>query len=360
MNSMLLFLLALLFPIAVHAAEGLHQANADNLKVRSRPSLDGQVLGQLMAGQQVNVFAEQNGWSRTFFNGQEAWIASQYLKPQNTAAHSGKAAVTAPEARLRKGPGSSHSTLKWLNQGDSLAVIDSKEDWLHVVTASGQTGWVAAWLTGAQQDTDRPVQSRTSKPPGKTSRPKQTAKLPANHLQGVTVILDPGHGGEDPGAYIRNGIREKDLTLSTSLNLAGKLRKQGADVILTRTRDKTVSLQERVAFSGRHRADVFLSIHYNAYPVRSVSGVSTHYLTDLEDLALARSIQRELKDALPLASRGVMKDNYYVLREQQTLSVLLELGFMTNKQDLAHIQTEAYQDTAAEAVTRALIRHFSR
>jgi N-acetylmuramoyl-L-alanine amidase len=175
-------------------------------------------------------------------------------------------------------------------------------------------------------------------------------------LSGYTIVLDPGHGGKDPGALGHHEVLEKDLILSTTLTIAKQLDQAGATVILTREDDSFVSLKDRVQISNQSQADAFISIHFNSYEEDYVGGFNTYY--DRNGKRLAYTIQENLSNELHLRDRGVIQHGFTVLRENERPAVLIELGFITNKKELATLQTEDYQSRVAEAIRKALVAYF--
>src|SRR5699024_10113947 len=157
-----------------------------------------------------------------------------------------------------------------------------------------------------------------------------------------------------PGSIALNGKQEKYFTLRAAQVIANKLREAGATVLLTRSDDKYISIKDRVKISHSYNTDAFISIHYDAYTSNNINGTSTHYFSDGPDAELARSIQTALDKHTNLKGRGLMQSPYYVLRENKNLAVLVELGFMTNENDLAIIQSESHTTNIAEAITQGL------
>ncbi len=131
------------------------------------------------------------------------------------------------------------------------------------------------------------------------------------------VVLDPGHGGHDPGASSVDGVQEKEVTLAIARRLAAKLKKRlPAEVFLTRSRDVFVPLEERTALANRVEADLFVSIHANASTNRSLQGIETYYLNNTGDRATLRLAAMENGlGAVSRAGRGKGKDLSYILSD---------------------------------------------
>lgn len=176
-------------------------------------------------------------------------------------------------------------------------------------------------------------------------------------LQGKVIVLDPGHGGHDPGAM---GI-EKDLNLNTANYLRSYLNAAGAEVIMTRSTDVYLTLAERVEISHQYSADAFISIHYNSNPDPSPNGIETYYLPSNEnERELAQLIQDGVVAETGLRDRGVKNNgNFHVIRENQNVAVLVELGFLSNPEEYDVVTKAAYQKKAAKGIYNGLNQYFN-
>lgn len=145
------------------------------------------------------------------------------------------------------------------------------------------------------------------------------------------IFIDPGHGGHDPGATSK-GVKEKDITLDIGLLLGKILEKEGFKVGYSRTNDSFVSLSDRASRSNKYGADIFISIHCNAFTDPNAKGVETFYFrTSKKAQKLASKFQNSIvQKNLSSANRGIKQGNFYVLRRTRATAVLLELGFITN------------------------------
>ena len=180
-------------------------------------------------------------------------------------------------------------------------------------------------------------------------------------LTGITVCLDPGHGGYDGGAVGRSsGVMEKHLNLQVAVKLQKLLRDSGAQVILTRETDTALAdegeMRKRRDLKARvdqaKAADVFISLHMNEYADASQSGPQVFYTKgDENSRLLAGAVQAAMNEALsPARRRSANTGDYYVLREQQIPSVLVECGFLSNKAEEQKLQTEDYQWAVAQSI----------
>jgi len=170
------------------------------------------------------------------------------------------------------------------------------------------------------------------------------------------AIIDYGHGGNDPGGS-GNGLREKDLTLSIGKKISKILKDHGVRVVETRTSDKTVSLNSRTNLANREKADIFVSIHVNAFTSASAHGVETfNYPGSANGAKLAKSIQDEIvKAKLFKNSRGTKTANFHVLRATNMPAALVELGFITNKDDASILKSK--QGDIALAVAKGILAY---
>jgi N-acetylmuramoyl-L-alanine amidase len=213
------------------------------------------------------------------------------------------------------------------------------------------------------------------------------------------IVIDPGHGGHDPGAQAR-GVSEADLTLDIALKLeALLLAEPGIDVILTRRTDEYIPLEERTAIANREGADLFLSIHANTSRNTAASGIETYFLSfagtpdaeavaarensahegemhRLPDMIKAIALNNKLDESRDLAgmvqeslvarlrrsnktavNRGVKKAPFVVLIGAEMPSVLAEVSFLTNRQEAQLLKTPAYKQRIAEALHAAVMRY---
>lgn len=175
-------------------------------------------------------------------------------------------------------------------------------------------------------------------------------------LAGVTIVIDPGHGGEDPGTLGPGGLREKDLTLAMSLRLRARLERADARVVMTRADDRFVGLYERAAIADRAGAQALVSLHVNASDYREAQGVEVyHYPGAAGGRELARAVYRRLVEGLGRPGRGVLPADFVVLREPRAPAILVETGYLTNPQDRRLLVSAGYQERLAEAVASGLI-----
>jgi len=221
-----------------------------------------------------------------------------------------------------------------------------------------------------------------------------------------TIVLDPGHGGEEVGAVGRSGVLEKDLALDIAKRLQDRLtRHLGLSVLLTRERDRVVPLRERTAIANHAKADLFLSIHMNSSRRLSAHGTETYFLaltaSDEEAMSLAHAentapadpnasqpepgpsgqseldlvlwemaqsehivsssrladvIQDEMNRLLKVDSRGVKQAPFTVLMGATMPAVLVEVAFVSNESEEKLLVTDEFKDKVADALESAIAR----
>jgi N-acetylmuramoyl-L-alanine amidase len=207
------------------------------------------------------------------------------------------------------------------------------------------------------------------------------------------IVVDPGHGGHDPGAVGPNGIQEKDVVLAIGLRLRELFKEElGVDVVMTRSTDVFIPLEERTAIANKVGADLFLSVHANAAPNRSAAGIETYYLnlaktdkvaqlaakengTSLEKVSVLQAIlfdlmaNYKLNDSAHLADEvqkslhkkirtrygdvknlGVKQGPFYVLVGASMPSILVETAFVSNAAEESRLKDPAYQEMTANGI----------
>ncbi|MDD4017174.1 MAG: N-acetylmuramoyl-L-alanine amidase [Kiritimatiellae bacterium] len=199
----------------------------------------------------------------------------------------------------------------------------------------------------------------------------------------LRILLDPGHGGDDNGACSENPpLKEKELTLALAKRIAGHLKKAGLHVDLTRTRDSTLTLAERVRLARKKKADIFLSIHANHAGNTEATGVETYVLppsgypgtaegsrprgwqignrNDYHNTLLGFSIHSKLAVQTNATDRGLKRQSFFVLRETGCPAVLLEFGFLSNRGETLRMLTSSWQEQCAAAVTAGVTAYAKR
>ena len=246
---------------------------------------------------------------------------------------------------IRKTPSTNATVVKRASSGESYEIISTSNDW-YEIKVKNEKAFVANWVVKLAQS------------PGKTeSNTNITSARKEGTLNGLTIVVDPGHGGNDHGTTGVNKTPEKAINLLTAELLTSKLRSAGAEVILTRESDKYVDLRKRVAISTQRNADAFISIHYDAHESSSVHGFTTYY-TNSNQKALAQAIHKGLSSKIALRDRGVQPGNYLVIRENSKPAVLLELGYLSNRDEERTVNTDYFREQATQGIYNGLINYF--
>ena len=208
----------------------------------------------------------------------------------------------------------------------------------------------------------------------------RTAKTSAESKPFAVVVLDPGHGGQDSGAMC-GGVLEKDLTLDVARRVDRLLNSEGIATLMTRVGDTYVSLADRAAFANRVRKCIFVSIHFNEDNKPVASGVETYYaahqitagsllaswmpflwrpLSDSpnpESQDLAALVQEALVARTRSIDRGTQARQFFVIANVTSPAILIEGGFLTNKEDISKLASEDYRDQIAAAVGDGILRY---
>jgi N-acetylmuramoyl-L-alanine amidase len=288
--------------------------------------------------------------------------------------------------------------------GDSVRVVlDMNEPRAHNVFLTADPTRLVIDIAGRGGSGKLPAKEVSAKTGSAAPRPtaqarKAEAPAPASGLR--KIVLDPGHGGKDPGAIGVGGAAEKDVVLGVAKKLARKLHAElGVKVVLTRNDDRYVPLEDRTALANSEDADLFISLHMNASPNAEARGIETYYLDNTTDEAAIRLAAREnrtsrrnisdlqfilsdmmqnvkLEDSITLAHRlqgalvggmsrmmadvkdlGVKKALFHVLVGARMPSVLVEMFFITHRVEGAAMGQERYQDAMVDALYEGIERY---
>lgn len=180
---------------------------------------------------------------------------------------------------------------------------------------------------------------------------------PAKEHNGFLVVLDPGHGGDDPGAVVGEAM-EKDINLTVALLVREQLSEQeGVTVLMTRDQDIYPSLTDRAELANGEKADLYVSIHANTLENNdSFAGVFTFYHPDKPgDKRVADTIQAAVTASTGGIDRGIRSEDYAVLRETEMSAVLIEMGFMTSPDELGMLLDAEYQKLLAQGIAQGIL-----
>ena len=197
-----------------------------------------------------------------------------------------------------------------------------------------------------------------SSPP--TFKPLNLASLKNVKRGRYLVVIDPGHGGPDPGAVGPKGLKESDVVLDVSRQVSSILSVKGVKVLMTRKYQTDLDLQPRVTLANKANADAFISIHANATRgYRSdVNGIETYYYSGYQGLRLAKSLQEEvLKVSRNSPDRGVRRGRFYVIRKTNMPAALVEIGFLTGSLDSKMLMQADHRKNLAFAISKGILNY---
>lgn len=170
-----------------------------------------------------------------------------------------------------------------------------------------------------------------------------------------TVIIDPGHGGRDKGGQW-GLVYEKHLALDTSVRLEKHLRAKGYRTVMTRRSDYFITLPQRVAIANRHRNAIFVSVHYNYTWKQHVSGIETFYHGS-DSRRLAQYVQQGMLRRTRAVDRGAKFARYYVIRHSKIPAILVEGGFVSNRQERERCKSGWYREAVARGIADGIERY---
>jgi len=188
-------------------------------------------------------------------------------------------------------------------------------------------------------------------------------RLPDLKKKDYFVIIDPGHGGPDPGAIGIGGIRESDVVLDVSKIVKKLLSDKGVKVRLTRNSEIDLDLPPRVSYANRTGADIFVSIHANASrgKRRDINGLETFYYRGWRGKLLAKRIQKHILRVSPGSpDRGVKQERFYVIKNTRMPAVLVEIGFLTGRLDARRLDKAIHRKRIAYAIAKGILEYLSK
>lgn len=315
----------------------------ERLNLRTAPSASGKLILTIPKAHVVQSLSTSGAWHKVTYNGSTGYVIGTYLKKGTSSpASSSTASVdysgskmyvlisSGSTVTLRSGPSSSSSQLARLGRGTPVVVSNSTHKtrgYVAVKTADGRSGYVESmYLTLFQ--------------PAPSNRP--------------LIVLDPGHGGYDPGAT-RVGLTERDIVLAVARQVASLLEGK-VDLQLTRyTNDYYPTLTDRSVMANSHATARFVSIHINASNATSASGAENYYYNGSTSIQLANAIQQRLVSYAGMRNRGVDFGNLAVIRGTNAPAVLTELGFLSNSTDRSKLTNAAYQARYAQAIADGIL-----
>ena len=232
------------------------------------------------------------------------------------------------------------------------------------VSPQGKKGAVAIDVSSSRVSTSPSIPLPPPPAPQDSTPPPSTQPTSASEpiRKGATiVVIDPGHGGGDPGAVGIGGMQEKNIVFSVAAQVAQQLRQKGIRSVMTRTGDQEVDLEPRVALAERVRANLFVSIHANSISLSrpDISGLESYYYASAKGYKLARSIHNRILSKTRMQDRGIRQARFYVVRRTSMPSVLIEIGFVTGAQDAARFASAAQRTSIAEAIAQGILDYLN-
>ena len=170
------------------------------------------------------------------------------------------------------------------------------------------------------------------------------------------IVLDAGHGGEDPGA-MRNKIQEKCITLDVTERVKAYLKQYGIQVVMTREKDETVSLKQRTRITKSARPDAFVSIHVNSSESSRINGIETYWYTP-GSFNLAKFVHTEMLNNISAHNGGTRNARFYVIRNANVPAILVEMGYLSHTEERRKLLTEERRDITAKAIAEGIFNYF--
>lgn len=331
------------FTVAVDALNVRQQANQASKKIsmihknESYPILN--IEGNWV---QIKIENKKDGWVYAFHG--ELSQTKTPTKQNNSAPE--KVTVLTDGTNIRASATTSSEVITRANAGEQFSIKADHGEWYEISLGSGYTAFIAKWVVSLDEITMK-----------KKKKKKQAKRIPGT-LNGITIVVDPGHGGNDRGTTSSRGTFEKTLTLKTAELLAAKLQAAGATVHLTRESDHYISLQKRVSMSLEKDADAFISLHYDANLDSSITGFTTYY-QHKNQKAFANSINKALGSAISLNDRGAQRADFYVLRENDENAILIELGFLSNPSEELVMNSNNFREQASHGIYQGVLNYFN-
>ncbi|MFD1927331.1 SH3 domain-containing protein [Sporosarcina siberiensis] len=330
----------------------------DALNVRKNADLSSKRVGIIYKNESYEIKEINGNWVRIVFDtdkSKEGWVYSFHgsISSSATVANNKQVAtnntvtILSNGTNIRESATTSSPVATRADAGERFTIKSQAGDWFEVALPNGKSAFVAKWVVSTSEDIHTEQQTKK----------ENSARVPGT-LKGLTIVVDPGHGGNDRGSTGARGTDEKDITLLTSERLASKLKAAGANVILTRESDAYVSLRKRVAVSHQVEADAFISVHYDATTTPSVGGFTTYYMHERQK-SLAMYVNDGLASSVALRNRGAQPGDFLVLRENRQNAVLIELGFISNPGEELSVTTDSFREQASLGIYNGLLNYFN-
>lgn len=319
-----------------------------NLNMRLTAASWSTVLMTIPNGATVKYVSRYGSWYKVSYNGKTGYVASQYLSATGapTTTTSTTSYQTTVNLNMRLTAASWSKVLMTIPNGSTVKYVSKYGSW-YKVSYGGKTGYVA---------------SQYLKPATTTTPTTSTGT-------GRTIVIDAGHGGNDPGAVYGSSY-EKVIAFDIAARLASTLSNTyGYNARMTRTNDVYLSLAQRVELTKSYKGSAFVSIHNNSSTNTSYHGhevlvpTGESYTTNpyiSASRSLGAAINRELGARIPtIRNRGVKYQNVYVVGKNSVPSTLVEYGFISNANDRSHLTSTTYRQRMADATASGIHQFMS-
>lgn len=300
----------------------------------------------IAAGLEDGTFGSDNLLTRVDFSVFLARAINPEFRTKASASFSNKLWTNTGNLNIRSGPNTAFASKGTLNANVQVAGAHTIGGWTYV-KAGTKTGFVSTYYL-------RTIEN--------SSQNNSVVESADSRLSGQMIIIDPGHGGTDPGAS-GFGYSEKTVTLAVGLKVNSLFKNTPFKIAMTRSKDTYPTLTQRTNFAKNQGGDVFVSIHANSGPA-TASGTETYYYSAatnpyVEDSKLlASKIQARMLTAWKLNDRKVKVGSLHVLRENNMPAALAELGFITNKGDNDKLRSDYWQTAASKAIYLGILDYY--
>ena len=384
-------------PAAPPAPKKGKSTAANGLNLRATPAAAGEKITTVPGGTLFEIIEEENGWYKISFDSHTGWVSGEYVEIVENTDEDKADDAKADEPAVNPNP-PSEETLP------EITIDLSVNGTVYILGGSGVISSTAQSIIEgkafskykenlrdfpplpAEIKKEEPPEEEEPDDPEEPAPPVDTEydpsrevpvdpfiDIPEYALAGKVIMLDPGHGGPDPGASGPSKTHEKDNTLPIALALKDILTQAGAEVLMTREDDSSPctaskyteleDLKARVALANSCNADLFISIHNDAFTNPAVNGTTVFYSAanpkNVESLHLAGSIRTSVIDIIKTTDRGVKPGNLYVLNNTKIPAILLEIAFISNPYEEARLQNQTFRENAAAGIFRGIYAYFT-
>lgn len=406
-------------PVATTSSGQGKVTASGGLNLRDTPSISGKLLLTIPQGASIDILGTQGQWYKTSYQNKNGWVSAAYVEVTQKYTQ-GK--ITANGGlNLRESASTSAEIIQTIPEGATITILTEGDEW-HKVNYRGEIGWVFAeyvrilpsngsvsgeidlspngqvfilggpsiisanaqniiegkatsgYAANLKDFPSLPASLDEPEGPGSYDPTDEVlvdpfAGIPYYALEGMIIVIDPGHGGPDTGAIGPSYTLEKDNNLAISAYLRDILTEAGATVLMTRENDSAVAdqytqradLEARVAFAKKNQADLFISIHndYNSNP--DISGTSVYYSTKCakasQSAKLARALQDSIVSTVNTIDKKVRTADFYVIRHATMPAVLIEAAFISNPEEEQRLKNPIFQKNLATAIFHGIYEY---